>query len=78
MGDKILLFKRPIIPLDRSLISPLALVKESKLENNLQVPEKKKKKKDGAGALLKGSPSMGSLEGGGYAAETLVKDLKTI
>ena len=78
MGDKILLFKRPIIPLDRALISPLASIKESKFEN-LQVPvktDKKKKKQspDGA-ALFKESPSVVSLEG---YAETLVKDLKSI
>ena len=82
MGDKILLFKRPNIPLDRALISPLASIKESKLEY-LQVPaktEKKKKKQspDAAGAaaaLSKESPSVASLEG---YAETLVKELKTI
>ena len=79
MGDKILLFKRPIIPLDRALISPLASIKESKLEN-LQVPvktDKKKKKQspDGGAALSKESPSVASLEG---YAETLVKDLKSI
>ena len=80
MGDKILLFKRPNIPLDRALISPLASIKESKLEY-LQVPaktEKKKKKQSpdaAGGALSKESPSVASLE---VYAETLVKDLKAI
>ena len=81
MGDKILLFKRPNIPLDRALISPLASIKESILEN-LKVPvktEKKKKKQSPDGgapaALSKESPSVASLEG---YTETLVKDLKTI
>ena len=78
MRDKILLFKRPIIPLDRALISPLASIKESKLEN-LQVPvkteKKKKKQSPDGGALSKESPSVVSLEG---YAETLVKDLKSI
>ena len=78
MGDKILLFKRPIIPLDRALISPLASIKESKFEN-LQVPakteKKKKKQSSDGGALSKESPSVVSLEG---YAETLVKDLKSI
>jgi hypothetical protein len=81
VGDKILLFKRPNIPLDRALISPLASIKESILEN-LKVPvktEKKKKKEspDGgaAAALSKESASIASLEG---YSETLVKDLKTI
>jgi hypothetical protein len=80
VGDKILLFKRPNIPLDRALISPLASIKESILEN-MKVPvktEKKKKKQSpdgGAAALSKESASVASLEG---YAETLVKDLKTI
>jgi hypothetical protein len=81
VGDKILLFKRPNIPLDRALISPLASIKESILEN-MKVPvktEKKRKKQspDGsaAAALSKESASITSLEG---YAETLVKDLKTI
>ena len=78
MGDKILLFKRPVIPLDRSLISPLASIKESKLEN-VQVPvkseNKKKKQLPEEGAVPKDSPSVASLEG---YTETLVKDLKSI
>ena len=78
MGDKILLFKRPNIPLDRALISPLASIKESKLEN-IQIPakteKKKKKQSPDGGALSKESPSVISLE---VYAETLVKDLKSI
>jgi hypothetical protein len=54
VGDKILLFKRPNIPLDRALISPLASIKESKLEN-IQVPAKTEKKKK------KQSPDSGAL-----------------
>jgi hypothetical protein len=78
VGDKILLFKRPNIPLDRALISPLASIKESKLEN-IQVPakteKKKKKQSPDSGALSKESPSVASLK---VYAETLVKELKSI
>ena len=42
--EKILLFKRPNIPLDRALLSPLAAIKEVSLREEVPKTEKKKKK----------------------------------
>ena len=74
-GEKILLYKRPVV-VDRTLVSPLASIKEVSPRDILGQPAKTEKKKkqspDGGAALSRISASIASIE------INMVKDLKTV
>jgi hypothetical protein len=62
LGDKILLFKRPVVPLDRALVSPLATIKEL-AEGQVPIKpqtEKKRKSQKSPDTLSKVSASLDS------------------